>query len=105
MRMQLRSLALLSGLRIQRCHELQCRSKMWLGSGIVVAMVQAGTCSSDSTPLPGTSICCRYSPKRTKKIKKEIKNCAAKAVSNPSLALAGPGDGREAKFTYLPSLL
>ena len=28
MRMQVRSLALLSGLRIWRCHELWCRSKM-----------------------------------------------------------------------------
>ena len=30
---------LLSGLRIQCCHELQCRSQMWLGSGIAVAVV------------------------------------------------------------------
>ena len=31
----------LSGLRIQRCHKLQCGSQMWFGSGIAVAVVQA----------------------------------------------------------------
>ena len=34
-----RSLASLSGLRIQRCRELWCRSQMQLGSSIVVAVV------------------------------------------------------------------
>ena len=33
-----RSLALLSGLRIQRCHELWCRSQTWLGSRVAVAL-------------------------------------------------------------------
>ena len=47
MRMQVWSLALLSGLRIQCCHKLWCRSRMLLGSR--------------------TSICCRYGPKRKKK--------------------------------------
>ena len=40
-RMQVRSLdslALLSGLRIHRCHELLCRSQMQLGSGVAVAV-------------------------------------------------------------------
>ena len=32
-------LGLLSGLRIQCCHELWCRSKMWLGSPIAVTVV------------------------------------------------------------------
>ena len=31
-------LASLSRLRTWRCHELQCRSQMWLGYGIVVAV-------------------------------------------------------------------
>ena len=39
MRMQVRSLALLSGLRIQHCHELWCGSQMWLGSRVAVALV------------------------------------------------------------------
>ena len=33
-----RSLTLLSGLRIQRCHELWCRPQMQLGSGVAVAV-------------------------------------------------------------------
>ena len=39
-RIWVQSLASLSGLRIQRCHELQCRSQMRLQSGIAVAVVQ-----------------------------------------------------------------
>ena len=33
------SLALLSGLRIRHCHELQYRVQMWLGSCVAVAVV------------------------------------------------------------------
>ena len=32
-------LALLSGLRISHCHELQQRSQIWLGSHVAVAVV------------------------------------------------------------------
>ena len=39
MRMWVRSLASLSGLRSQHCLKLQCRLKTWLGSGVAVAMV------------------------------------------------------------------
>ena len=38
MRLQVRSLASLSGLQIWYCHELQCRSQMQLRSGIAVAV-------------------------------------------------------------------
>ena len=38
MRMQVRSLASLSGLRIQCCCELRCRLKTWLGSSIAAAV-------------------------------------------------------------------
>ena len=38
-RLQVQSLALLSGLRIQHCYELWCRLQMQLGSGVAVAMV------------------------------------------------------------------
>ena len=55
--MQVQSLALLSWLRIQHCHELWCSLQMHLGSGIAVAMVEARSCSSDYTPILGTSIC------------------------------------------------
>ena len=38
MRLQVQSLAPLSGLRIWCCHELQCKSQTWLQSGIAVAV-------------------------------------------------------------------
>ena len=38
MRLQVCSLALLSGLRIQHCHEVWCRSQMRLGSRVAVAL-------------------------------------------------------------------
>ena len=38
MRLQVQSLALLSGLRIWYCHELWFRLQTWLGSGIAVAV-------------------------------------------------------------------
>ena len=40
MRTRVPSLPLLSGLRIWHCHELWCRSHMWLGSGLSWAVVQ-----------------------------------------------------------------
>ena len=49
-RMQVQTLAPLRGLRIQRYHKLWCRLQMWLRSGVAVAVVQAGSCSS-SWPL------------------------------------------------------
>ena len=48
MRIQVRLLAPLSGLRIQSCHKLWCRSQTWLGSGVAVAVMQASV-SPDST--------------------------------------------------------
>ena len=39
MRLQVQSLALPSGLRIWRCHELWCRSQMRLRSQLAVAVV------------------------------------------------------------------
>ena len=44
---------------------------MWLGSCVAVAVAQGSSCSSDSTPSLGTSICCRCGPKKTKEKKKE----------------------------------
>ena len=66
-RLQVQSLASISGLRIQRCRELWCRSQMRLGSGVAVAGLQAGGNSSDSTPSLGTSMCRRYGPRKDKK--------------------------------------
>ena len=59
------SLALLSGLRIQRRHELWYRSQTWLRSA--VAVVQAGSCSFNSTPNLGTSYATDVTLKRKKK--------------------------------------
>ena len=56
MKMQVQSLASLYGLRIQRGCKLQHESQMGLRSHIAVAVVQAGSCSSNSTPGLGTSI-------------------------------------------------
>ena len=43
-------------LRIWRRRELWCRSQMRLGSGAAVAGVEAGSCSSDSTPRLGAAL-------------------------------------------------
>ena len=39
---------------------------MWLASGIAVTVAVAGSCSFDSTPSLGTSICAGCSPKKIK---------------------------------------
>ena len=75
MKMRARSLVSLSGLRIWHCHKLWCRSKTRLGPCIAVAVAQAGSCSSHSTPCLGTSICCTCSPKKPNKPKKCLNNC------------------------------
>ena len=70
--MWVRSLAPLSGLGIQLCHELWCQSQMWLGSWVAVASMQASSCSSNSTPRVETSLFRRCGPKKKKKEKKYI---------------------------------
>ena len=70
MRMRVPSLTLLSGLRIQCCHKLWCRSQAQLGSLVAVAVAVAGSCGSSSTPSLGTSICHKCSHKKEKKKKK-----------------------------------
>ena len=66
------SLALLSGLKIQRCRELWCRLQTQLGSRVAMALAWNGGYSSDSTPSLGSSICHRSSPKKWQKDKKKI---------------------------------
>ena len=73
MRMRVRLLASLSGLRIRCCCELWCKSETQLGSRVAVAVALASDYSSESTPSLGTSICCGYSPKKQKKKKKKKK--------------------------------
>ena len=76
--MWVQSPASLGGLGIWRCRELWCRSKMRLGSRVAVAVVEAGSCISYSTPSPGTSICRGCSPNRKKKKKKKKTHKKAK---------------------------
>ena len=57
------------------CCELHCRLQMRLGSCIAVAVVYAGSCSSDSIPSLGTSTCCTCGPKKQKKKEKRKKSC------------------------------
>ena len=59
-RLRVRSLASLGGLRICRCRELWCRSQTQLGS-----------CSSHWTPSLGTSLCHECGPTKEKKKKKK----------------------------------
>ena len=55
--------------RSVRCRERWCRSQVQLVSrgALAVAVEQAGGCSSDWTPSPGTSMGYRCSPKKKKK--------------------------------------
>ena len=85
MRMQVRFLALLSGLRIQHCLELGCRSRTQPGSGVAVAVVQAGSCSSDSTPSLGTSICLGCGPKKQKQTHTQTKKTGFGRFNNDML--------------------
>ena len=69
MRMPVCSLASLSGLRIQHCHERWYRSQTQFGSHVAVAV--AVSCSSDLTPHLETSIYLGYSLKKQKKKRKK----------------------------------
>ena len=71
-RIWVRSLAPLSGLRIWRCHELWYRSQMQLRSRIAVAVAQAGSCSSYTAPILETSICHGCGPRKQKKKKTRV---------------------------------
>ena len=66
-RMQVRSLALLKGLRIQHCCKLWPRSQKWLGSGVAVAVAVACSSSSNSTPSLGLSYAADAAVRRKKK--------------------------------------
>ena len=74
MRLWVQFLASFSGLRIWCCPELWCSLQTWLRSHVAVALVQAGSCSSNSTPSLGTSICCDGGPKKQNKTNKQTKN-------------------------------
>ena len=62
--------------------ELWCKSQMQLQSGIAVAVAQAGSYSSNSTPNLETSICHRCGPKKTKKKKTLLALESTKSYEN-----------------------
>ena len=102
-RLQVQSLASLSGLRIQRCCELWCRSQTRPRSGIAVAIVQAGSNSSDQTPSLGNPICCRCGPKkdkRQKKPKKQKKLGSLEAVQEKDIRLHCDSEALNKEATY-----
>ena len=66
--MRVRSLISLSGLRIQHCHELWCRSKTWLGS-LLLWLWRRPAATAPMTPSLGTSICHGCGPQKQKKKK------------------------------------
>ena len=80
MKLWVRSLALLSGLRIQCCHELWCRSQTQLRSQ--VSVVVAGSYSSNSTPSLGTFICRGCGPRKKCTKKRSPKNIYLKICSS-----------------------
>ena len=84
MRMLVQSLVLLTGLRIQCCHELWCSSQTQLRSCIAVAVAKADNCSSDSTPSLEISLCRICSPKKTKKNDVHGVPVVAQWVKNPT---------------------
>ena len=57
--------------RLAHCCELWCRSQISLGSDVAMAVVQAGSRSSNWTPGLGTSLCLRGGPKKKKKRERE----------------------------------
>ena len=76
------------------CHELWCRLQMRLGSCVAVAMVQAGSCSSDWTPSLGTFIHLKKKKKK-KKERNEVcptpcKGPATQQVFNKCYLTSGP---------------
>ena len=72
-RMRVRFLASLSGLRIRHCCEFWWSSQMRLRSWVAVAQVQAGGYNTDWTQKPGSTIWGENGPKKKKKRKKERK--------------------------------
>ena len=73
------SLASLSGLRIQRCRELWCRSQTRLRSRGAVAALQAGGYSSNSAPAWELPYARGWSPEKDKKEKEKPKHIERKA--------------------------
>ena len=70
MRLQVLSLASLSGLRIWRCRELWCRSQMRLRSGVAMALARP-VATAPIQPLAWETPCHGCDPKKRQKTKKK----------------------------------
>ena len=104
MRTWVQSLALVSGLRIQHCRELWCRSQAWLGPGIAVAAAQANSYSSILTPSLGTSKCkIRQKKKERKKKRTDIWLEMAPRIPTAYVKLWRPRLGNIKNKRYLRS--
>ena len=73
-RTRVRSLVSFSGLRIQRCRELCCRSQTWLGSCVLLWLWCRPVARAPiQTPSLGTFICLRSGLRNGKKTNNKIK--------------------------------
>ena len=70
--MRVRSLASLSGLRIQCCLELWCRSKTWLGPSVAVAVCRP-VAAAPIQPLAWELLYASGVALKSQKIKNKIK--------------------------------
>ena len=69
---------------------------MGLGSGVAAAVVQAGGCSSNSTPSLGTSLCQGCGPKKTgEKQTKKKEPEGGERKRKPDRGVCGVGDDRK----------
>ena len=66
-RLQIWSLSLFSGLRIQHCRELWCVLQTGLGNHVAATVAQGGSCVSNMTHSLRTSMCHRCCLKKEKK--------------------------------------
>ena len=99
MRLRVRSLATLSGLRIRRGREPWCRLQTRLGSPTAVALAQAGGYGSNSTPSLGISTCRGSGPKNG--FKKGGESWAPTSLQ-PRVPGAEPGRGTHRRTWRVP---
>ena len=85
MRTQVQFLALLSGLRIQRCSELWCRLQTRLGSGTAEALAQASSNSSNRPLAWEPPYAAGAALKKTKKKKTQKTKKPFPVVSEPKV--------------------
>ena len=79
-----------------------CKSLMQLGSGIAMAVVQAGSCSSDSPPAWESPYALGVSKKRKKQNKTKQKTEQSQEASRPELGLLAGQSPRLALYCLHP---